>query len=63
MWLKVLEYKCVLKNSFKNDSERAETLNYNFDGLNISESLFRQENKRAKEYKTHFQNEIAAIKH
>lgn len=64
VWFYALEYKKVFNFSFSNDIERAETLNYNFESLDISESLFRSENKRANEnYKTYFENEITAIKH
>lgn len=64
IWLNVLEYKKLLKITFKNDIERSETLNFNFKGLDISASLFRHNNQRAKErYKSHFEAEISAIKH
>lgn len=64
VWFNTLEVKRMLNYSFKNDKERAETLNKNFTGLNISESLFRHENKRAKElYKSYFESEISALKH
>ncbi len=64
VWFNALEQKKVFNSSFINDIERAKTLNYNFKGLGVSGSLFRQGNKRASEnYKTHFENEIATIKH
>jgi hypothetical protein len=64
VWFNALEYKKIFNFSFCNDIERAETLNINFEGLNISESLFRQGNKRATEnYKDYFESAIAAIKH
>lgn len=64
VWFIALQHKKVFNFTFTNDVERAATLKYNFEGLNISESLFRQPNKRAKEiYQNYFNNEIAAIKH
>ena len=64
IWINALEYKGMFKDSFKNYDEKAETLNKNFEGLEISESLFKQGNKRAKElYKRHFESEISALKH
>lgn len=63
VWLKAIEYKALLNYSFSNDNERAATLNHNFKGLNISPSLFRQPNQRAKEnFKSFFEAEIAAIR-
>ena len=63
VWFNTLEQKKVFNYSYTNDIERAETLNYNFEGLNVSDSLFRQGNKRAKDnYKTYFETEISAIK-
>lgn len=62
VWLYALEYKKILNFTFANDKERADTLNLNFPKLNISASLFRSPNAKAKNYKTHFENEIAAIK-
>lgn len=63
IWFNALEAKRMFNYSFKNDEERAATLNKNFTGLNISASIFRYENKRAKEYKNHFESEISALKH
>lgn len=63
VWFNALEQKKIFNCSFANDTERAKTLNHNFKNLNVSISLFRQENKRATEkYKKHFENEITAIK-
>jgi hypothetical protein len=64
VWLNALEKKKMFKFIFSNDAERAATLKYNFDSLDISESLFRQPNTRATDrYKNHFENEISAMKH
>ncbi|MEO8853518.1 MAG: hypothetical protein ABI359_07045 [Ginsengibacter sp.] len=64
IWFNAMEYKRMFRGSFKNYNEKTKTLNKNFEGLNISESLFKQENKRAKElYKSHFESEISALKH
>ncbi len=64
IWFIALQDKKMFNQIFTNDFERAETLNFNFEGLRISESLFRQKNKRATEnYKKHFELEISAIKH
>jgi hypothetical protein len=63
IWFNALESKKMFNCNFKNDAERAAILNHNFSNLNISQSLFGKENKRAKEnYKTHFETEIAALK-
>jgi hypothetical protein len=63
VWFIALQDKKMFSYNFSNDKERAETLNHNFPSLNISESLFRQPNRRATDnYKTYFGNEIAAIK-
>lgn len=61
VWFNALETKKMFA-AFSNDVERAATLNHNFVGLNISESLFRAGNTRAKEFKSHFENQIAALK-
>lgn len=64
VWFNVLESKKIFNCTFSNDAERAMTLNFNFQSLNVSASLFRQSNKRATENcKTYFENEIAALKH
>ncbi len=63
IWFNAMERKKMFNQTFANDKERTATLNYNFYNLNVSESLFRQDNIRATErYKTAFENEIAAIK-
>lgn len=63
VWIKKLEYKKIFNISFKNDIERAQTLNHNFKGLNISSSLFRSQNRRAKNmYESDFESAITAIK-
>ncbi len=63
VWFYALERKKIFNYTFANDNERADTLNHNFPKLNISASLFRQSNERAKSrYQNHFENEIAAIK-
>lgn len=63
IWFYALEYKKIFNYTFANDDERADTLNLNFPKLNISGSLFRSPNAKAKSsYKNHFENEIAAIK-
>jgi hypothetical protein len=64
VWFIALQDKKMFNQSFTNDIERAETLNFNFEDLNISESLFRQPNRRATDsYKKHFEVEISAKKH
>jgi len=64
VWFYALEYKQIFNTHFCNDVQRAKTLEYNFNGLTISNSLFRADNIRATNlYKDFFEKEISAIKH
>ena len=63
IWFNALEKYKIFKISFKNEKERVKTLNFNFEGLNVSNSLYRQQNVKAtKNYKTIFEREINVIK-
>ena len=64
IWFNALEKNKIFGFSFRNDIERAKTLNFNFEGLNVSSSLFRQENVKATEkHKKNFEGKINTIKH
>lgn len=62
MWFSVLRFLGFFKFSILKDIEIAKTLNHNFEGLNISVSMIRQPNPRAKRYQMNFTDSISAIK-
>lgn len=63
VWFNTMEAKGMFNCRFSKDVTRAATLNHNFTDLNISESIFRQPNKRAKDnFQRDFEHSISALK-